>query len=208
MASLLSHVLSMWSTTPSNTPSLPLARKKTTPALTIWGSSYDADLQAWQSSLGAGTPLNNEDTLNHWRTRNLEALSVLDRILSSSRRSDRSRASPVIQWQSPGYGDIAESPIHPPGVSSASNLNPGVVDSHALTAPVYSAIISLIDKSKAHASSDPLFEKLKAAKTPHDVPAGLKTEFEWRRVSQEIQDEKTAAAVWGEMLFAALAEVV
>lgn len=203
LINFLPHLLNSWSSPTLSAPSLPPPRKTLTPPLTIWGSSYEADLQAWQKSFVNGELVHNEETLNHWRARNLQALTVLDGVLSDASRG-RSLESPTIQWQSPGFGDVTKPVSHQTGVSSAANLDPSstIPDSHMATAPLYSAILSLLDK-KTRSSSDPFFEQ-----KAHNVPANVKTEFEWWRVSQGIHDERAAVGVWGEMLLASLAEVL
>lgn len=203
MIAYLPHLFNSWSATVPSAPSIPPPRKSLTPSLVIWGSSYGDDVDAMDK---AGASL-TEASLNHWRSRNLEALSVLDGVLSDAAKGP-GRNSPVIHWQSPGRGDTTASPLE---VSSATNLNPSPASSSSLslTAPLYSAMLSLLDRGRTHPrSADPFFVKQKTEKKASELPARLKAQLEWRRVSEEVQDEATATAVWGEMILASLAEIV
>lgn len=203
MIAYLPHLFNSWSATVPSPPSMPPPRRSLTPSLVIWGSSYDDDVHAMDNK---GSSM-AETSLNHWRSRNLEALSVLDGVLSDAAKG-RGRDSPIIHWQSPGRGDTN---APPPEVSSTTNLNPSPSSSSSLslTAPLYSAMLSLLDRGRTHArSADPFFAKQKTDKKAFELPARLKAELEWRRISEGVQDEATATAVWGEMILASLAEIV
>ncbi|CAO1613906.1 unnamed protein product [Sympodiomycopsis kandeliae] len=198
---LLPALFKSWSTTEFDSPTLPRPRQRVIPSLTIWGSAYASDFQSWQHNHLTGLPLINEGTLNKWRARNLEVLHVLDEILTSTPKPHAKQSSlqllqhttPTVYWQSPGYGDVS--------LQSKET-------SHQLTSAMYSAVLSLFNQ-RIHAKvvSDPFFENQKLKSQPQTLPKSVKGEFEWRRISTEVYDEKVAVPIWAELLFAALKEI-